>query len=64
MKYELDVEFVFTGKVTVKANNVYEAMDIAEKSMCASNPDITDCGDDHILDYNINLKADTFVNRQ
>ena len=63
MKYELDVKFVFTGKVTVKANNVYEAMDIVEKSMRASNPDITDCGDDHILDYTIDLKADTFVER-
>lgn len=63
MKYELNVEMVFSGTVTVVADNIYKAMEIAERNMRASGPQITDCGCDNIVDYDINLHADTFVNQ-
>lgn len=59
--YKIDLDFVFHGNCTVKANSLDEAKQIARENMRSWGASISKNDCDKIYDYESDLHAETIV---
>lgn len=61
-EYVLDIELTFNGTVTVEADSEDEAREIAESNFNATIGNLSDGGDDRIVDWDVGLhSSDTYA---